>query len=132
MRALQVDESRRHYLKQVCKDAENKTRTVQEAVLLTQRKDNFRFVLQSSFRMFYGSALKRVNAYATDGDSNLYDTIDALKGKYGMEFHRIRCRWHAIIKPFSKYCPFSSVDGGLAMTVLDQVSSGLGAFGHWV
>lgn len=117
-----MDDGKRHYLKQVCKNAENGTSTTLEAILLTQRKDNFRFVLHSAFRMFYGSALRRVNAYATDGDSNLYDVVEGLRGKFGMDFHRVRCRWHAVIKPFAKHCPFNSMDGGLALTVLDQVS----------
>jgi len=109
-------------MKVVCKDAENETTTTVEAILLTQRRDNFRFVLDSCLRSFYGSALKLVQAFATDGDSNLYEVVDSLQGRYGMDFYRVRCRWHAIVKPFLNACrDFSNSDGGIALTVLDQV-----------
>ena len=115
-------------IKVVCKNAENKTSTTMEAVLLTQRKSNFFFVLDSCLRAIYGSALRRVESFATDGDSNLYSVVDGLQGKYGMSFHRVLCRWHAIVKPFMLECSaFCNADGGVALSVLDQVRSNVSA-----
>ena len=126
-----VDKSRHHYFKIVCSSAEHKTSTTLEAVLLTQRKGNFTFVLDHSMRLFYGTALRRVNAFSTDGDSNLYEVVQSLQGKYGMDFQFVRCRWHGTVKPFLNICTFSNQDGGVALTVLDQVGSWFAACGLW-
>ena len=80
------------------------------------------FILDAALRLFYGSALKTIGSFASDGDPHEISALDHLNGRHDTDFYRIRCRWHLIIKSFKAYCgDFSHLDKGVALTVLDQV-----------
>ena len=69
--ATGVDETGRHYMKQLTQGPDGRTYTTLEAFLLHQRAENLRFVLHSAFRVLYGSAVVAVQAFASDGDDTL-------------------------------------------------------------
>jgi len=109
---LRLLASSRQYMKVVCSDGANRTSTTVEAFLLTQRAENFEFFLETGLCLFYGSALSNVQAFASDGDDKEIKVIDSLQGRHGMSFHRVRCRWHLVIKKFIYRCgDFYQTDG---------------------